>query len=56
MKIKEIMLEITGVRPGNCSGCNIDTLRNMAKWLTNYEAEQAKIVIEKPKLGRPKQS
>jgi hypothetical protein len=53
MKIKELMTAITGIRPGNCSGCFIDALNNMVRWLNRYEKEHPKVEEVKPKLGRP---
>ena len=52
MKLGELQYNITGIRVGNCSGCKIDMLRNMSKWLKQYEATRVEEV--KPKMGRPK--
>ena len=54
VKIKELMTAITGIRPGNCSGCFIDALNNMVRWVRNYEKELQETENNKPKLGRPK--
>ncbi len=45
MKLKEIYTEITGIRPGSCSGCNIDMLINMIRWVNRYEKENPKIEV-----------
>lgn len=36
MKIKELSYLITGIRVGQCSGCAIDCLINMDRWINNY--------------------
>jgi hypothetical protein len=51
MKIKELVADITGIRPGNCSGCNIDALKNFMYWIERYELQ---VKTEHPKKGRPK--
>lgn len=51
IKLKELIHNITGVRPGNCSGCNINVLTDMCRWLTRYEQEQV-AEVEKPKRKR----
>jgi len=53
MKMKELLTNITGIRPGNCSGCNINVLVDMNRWVMNYEKEHPTEEV-KPKLGRPK--
>lgn len=53
MKLKELITNITGIRPGNCSGCNINVLVDLNRWVMNYEKELA-LTETKPKLGRPK--
>jgi hypothetical protein len=53
LKLKEIQTNLTGIRPGNCSGCNIEVLRNLARWLNNYEKDHPQ-VEEVKKIGRPK--
>jgi len=40
IRLREIQTEITGIRPGNCSGCNIEVLVNMVRWINRYEKEQ----------------
>jgi hypothetical protein len=52
LEIKSLIHNITGIRPGGCSGCNINAISDMGRWLTNYEKQ----LIEnpkKPKVGRP---
>ncbi len=43
LKLKEIQTNLTGIRPGNCSGCNIEVLRNLARWLNNYEKDHPQV-------------
>ena len=53
MKLQELSHEITGIRPGNCSGCKIDVIHNMVRWLNNYEKEHPlPVEAEKPKRKR----
>jgi len=52
IKLKEIQHELTGIRPGGCSGCNIEVLMNMIRWVERYESEQTQTPIKK--LGRPR--
>ena len=40
LKLRELITEITGIRPGTCHGCNLDMLLNMLRWLNMYENEQ----------------
>ena len=35
-----LQYEITGIRPGSCSGCIQDVLRNMNRWLQKNEPKQ----------------
>lgn len=37
LQLREMSTEITGIRPGTCIGCNLEVLKNMARWTTNYE-------------------
>ncbi len=39
LQLREMSTEITGIRPGTCSGCNIEVLHNMNNWVKNYEAK-----------------
>jgi hypothetical protein len=39
VQLKALQWEITGIRPGNCTGCNLDVLINMARWVEKYEQE-----------------
>ncbi len=39
LRLRELILEITGIRPGTCPGCNLETLKNMLRFLNKYEAE-----------------
>ena len=34
--LRQLSHEITGIRPGNCSGCNIEVLGNLIRWKNNY--------------------
>lgn len=52
IRLKEIVTEITGIRPGNCSGCNINVIRDMNRWVINYERQIQE--PEKKKMGRPR--
>jgi len=59
MELKEIVTNITGVRPGSCSGCMINVLVDMNRWLYNYEKDNPinpEPIEEKKKVGRPKQN
>lgn len=49
MKLKEIHTEITGIRAGNCSGCNIDVMINMIRWVNKYEAEHQQVETQSKK-------
>lgn len=42
LELRSLQHELTGIRPGNCSNCNIDVMRNMIRWLTKYESEHPK--------------
>lgn len=35
-----LQYEITGIRPGSCSGCIQDVLRNMNRWLQKNEPKK----------------
>lgn len=37
LEIKSLSHEITGIRAGDCSACNLDALKNMAKWISQNE-------------------
>jgi hypothetical protein len=39
LRLRELILEITGIRPGTCPGCNLETLKNMLRFLNKYESE-----------------
>ena len=39
LKLRELVTEITGIRPGTCHGCNLDVLQNMLRFLNKYESE-----------------
>jgi hypothetical protein len=39
IKLRELVIEITGIRPGTCHGCNLDVLQNMLRFLNKYESE-----------------
>ena len=49
MKLAETVTEITGIRPGTCSGCKLNVLRDMARWVENYEKT---LVETEPKQKR----
>jgi hypothetical protein len=53
MKAMELVSEITGIRPGSCSGCRIDALQNMVRWKNNYE--KTLVIVEAPKKVKSKQ-
>jgi hypothetical protein len=53
MKLKEYYTEITGIRVGTCSGCAIDMMRNMIRWVNRYETENP-IVETKPTKKKSK--
>ena len=53
MQMMELITNITGIRPGSCSGCRIDALQNMVRWKNNYEKT---LVKEEPKRGRKAKS
>jgi hypothetical protein len=53
MKLKEYYTEITGIRVGTCSGCAIDMMRNMIRWVNRYESENP-IVETKPTKKKSK--
>jgi hypothetical protein len=44
VQLKALQWEITGIRPGNCTGCNLDVLKNMTKWALKYEQENEIII------------
>jgi len=48
-EIGSLVYEITGIRPGGCSGCAADTLKNARNWLLNYEKnnQHAKLIPKK---------
>lgn len=50
VKLKELITEITGARPGNCNGCNIESMKNMVRFVTNYENDLSK----RPSLPKPR--
>ena len=57
MKLKEYQQEITGIRPGNCSGCNIEVMVNMIRWVNRYEQENVNTQVEtKQRAGRPRKN
>lgn len=37
MQITSISHELTGIRVGSCSGCQITAVNNLIKWLDNHE-------------------
>lgn len=46
LELRSLQFEITGIRPGNCSSCNLDVLKNMARWLNQYELEHPAAEME----------
>lgn len=40
LMIKSYYHEITGIRPGECSNCNIATLMDVTRWVDRYEKER----------------
>lgn len=38
LRLKSISHEITGIRPGECSACNIEVVTNLNRWLHHHEA------------------
>ena len=42
LELRSLQEELTGIRPGSCSNCNIEVMRNMIRWLTKYESEHPK--------------
>jgi hypothetical protein len=54
LQLKEFQHELTGIRPGGCSGCNIEVLMNMIRWVNKYESDKA--AQETKKIGRPKRN
>lgn len=55
LSLKEFQHELTGIRPGGCSGCNIEVLQNMIRWVNKYESDKAAQETIK-KVGRPKRN
>ena len=58
MQISNFSHEITGVRVGECSGCKIQAINNLNRWLKNHEENilnQAFAQEDKKQRGRPKQ-
>ena len=53
MRLREISHEITGIRVGNCSGCLVDMMTNMARWVNRYESEHTQTETNEVKKGRP---
>lgn len=39
LEIKSLSHEVTGIRAGDCSACNLDAVKNMVKWVEKYELE-----------------
>jgi hypothetical protein len=37
LEIKSLNLEVTGIRSGECSACNLDALKNIARWVNQNE-------------------
>ena len=53
MRLKDIQHELTGIRPGGCSGCNIEVMMNMIRWVNKYETDKAaEEVIKKVKKAK----
>ena len=58
LELQSMQLELTGIRPGTCSGCMVEVVKNMTRWVDKYEAEHpvveaAPIEVEtKPKRKR----
>ena len=52
MKLKEWIFEITGVRPGNCSGCLRDMLDNWVRWVNQYEKDHPEPETEEVEIKR----
>ena len=40
LEIKSLIHEITGIRSGDCSACNLDAVKNMATWVKKYELKE----------------
>ena len=38
LEIKSLSHEITGIRAGDCSACNLEAVKNMSKWLGQNES------------------
>ena len=36
-QIKDFNLELTGVRTGDCQGCMMTAIKNVARWVNKYE-------------------
>lgn len=49
LEIKSLSHEVTGIKAGDCSACNLDSVKNMVKFAEKYELENPKqeIVITK---------
>lgn len=39
LEIKSLNLEVTGIRSGDCSACNLDAIKNILRWVIKYEFE-----------------
>tara|TARA_R110000868_G_scaffold106830_1_gene292664 strand:- start:272 stop:529 length:258 start_codon:yes stop_codon:yes gene_type:complete len=37
LEIKSLSHEVTGIRAGDCSACNLDAVKNMVKWVKQNE-------------------
>jgi len=40
-QIKGYNLEITGVRTGDCQGCMLTAIKNVARWVNKYEKDNS---------------
>ena len=49
LKCGSLALEITGIRAGSCSGCMINALKDLVRWVNNHEANILIQKIEQPK-------
>lgn len=38
LEIKSLSHEITGIRAGDCSACNLEAVKNISKWLAQNES------------------
>lgn len=46
--LKSLLHEITQIRPGDCPGCNLESVKNMVRWVTKYEEDNGITYIHNP--------